>query len=403
MIRPLSRGSALVLVAAASSFLAPRPAVAQEKAPPSAFGAALAVTRSTGAATVVIFTSRANPASERFREEFDRGAWARYNRGLVQVASVAIEDEPGLARTMGIAKAPAARVYGRTEKGVSLLGSIPDCTTPEALAARLVALQVGLEPPGKDDPAVSQASGHFGVQASQQSQPPAPGWPQVQTPPSPVAPPSLTISAPTASTTTANIVQVPSQNLLIQQAAPQVFVAPTPPPTVYVAQQPTTTTIATAPVANNMFLAVPGAAPAVPSAQAQSQPLIPAQAPAVPAAPATTVGTMTNQSISVPSSSTRTRVRVRGPGLIATGVARLGERMAEFGRTRVEVIQETTLDAPVAQVPGNGTTTISTTSAVPVVPPPTNLAVPIQQTAPPQAAPPSYPTASPQGGHFGRH
>lgn len=424
MIRLIPRGSALALLAAASTLLA-QPARAQEKAR-TAFGQALAVTRSTGAATVVIFTSHADAKSQQFRDEFDRGPWARHNRGLVQVVGLAIEDDPGLARTMGIVKVPAAKVYGRTAKGVSLLAAINECTTADALAARLVALQIGLEPPGKDDPAVSQASGHGGVQASQQNYAPQPNWPQVQTPAAPQAPavpqaPALTFGAPTATTTTANVVQVPSQNLLIQQSAPQIIMAPAPAPTVYMAQQPAAAPMmafapatAAAPVAGNMLLSVPGAAPAAPVAMAAPVAAAPVAAPvvaaapvAVAAAPAATVATLTNQSLSLPSSGTRTRVRVRGPGLLAAGMARVGERMVQLGRTRIETIQETTLEAPVAAAPAGGTTTISTTSASPVVPPPTSVSIPVQQQAPPQEAPPqappSYPTASPQGAHSRHH
>ena len=491
MSRLLPRGSVLALLATGSILLPSPPARAQEKAP-SGLRAALAVTRSTGAATVAVFTSRADPKSQRFHDEFDRGPWARYNRGLVQVVAVAIEDEPAVARTMGIVKVPVVKIYGKTPKGVSLLAAIDDCPSPDALAARLVGLQVGLQPPGKDDPAVSQASGHGGAQASAQSYASPQAWPQVQTPATPQipatpqapAPPQIPATpqapmlafptaAPTVTTTTANVVQVPSQNLLIQQAAPQIFMAPAPSPTVYVPQQPTATpmmamaaapTAAAAPVAGNMLLPVPSAAPAAPvaaptmmaapvaaptmmaaavaaptmmAAPVAAAPTMMAAAVAAPtvmaapvaaapattavAAPAATVATLSNQSLSLPSSGTRTRVRVRGPGLLASGMARLGERMVQLGRTRIETIQETTLEAPAPQAPGIGTTTISTTSASPVVPPPSSVAVPIQQMLPPRqpAAPqapaipavppgptptpqaPSQPTPSPQSGPSG--
>ena len=75
--------------------------------------------------------------------------------------------------------------------------------------------------------------------------------------------------------------------------------------------------------------------------------------------------------------------------MLASGLARFGERLTQLGRTRIETIQETELETPIAQ-PSGGIATISASSAAPVYP---------QTFSAPQApqAPPPAPTPSPQG------
>jgi hypothetical protein len=113
----------------------------------------------------------------------------------------------------------------------------------------------------------------------------------------------------------------------------------------------------------------------------------PAYAPVAPAPAAA----LTNQTVSVPTSRSTTRTRVRGPGLINSSLARLGERLTQLGRTRIETVQETELAPSVAQ-PSGGLTTISTTGLVPQPPPPT---APVSPPPPPPTAP-QGPTPSPQ-------
>ncbi|WP_165231215.1 hypothetical protein [Aquisphaera insulae] len=417
----------LTLAAAIPHWNAP-PAGADDRPAASALGAALAVTRSTGAATVAVFTSRGDAPSRQLWDEFDRGAWARANRGLVQVVNIVIEDEPGLAKTAGVIKVPAARVYTRSAQGVSHLATIGDCSTARALEERLMSLQIGIEPPAKADARIDRASHNQDIRATPQG-----GWPAVQTPqpvatsPVPTTQQFVTMpSQPTvATTTTANVIQVPSQPLLIQQPAPQVFMAPQQAPVVYVPQGSAggpmmMASPAPAPTAN-MLLSVPSPQPSLAVAAPQPSVAVAAPAPTVAAAPttavavgaaptATTVATMTNHSLSLPSSSNRTRVRVRGPGLVASSLARFGERLTKLGQAKIETIHETTLEAPSIQSSAPGTTTISTTSTAPVSQPPSTVIVPIQQQGPPDVgrppcppSAPNYPVPSSQdnGGHHG--
>src|SRR5262249_31973563 len=80
------------------------------------------------------------------------------------------------------------------------------------------------------------------------------------------------------------------------------------------------------------------------------------------------------------------RVSVRGPGMLGAGLARLGERLTQLGRTRIQTVQETVLETQASQ-PIGGMATISTSG---LTPPPA--------AAPPQAAPPAPcpPGPSPQ-------
>src|SRR6516162_5080914 len=70
----------------------------------STLGAALATTRSTGAATVAVLTSPDQPGSVRLWEQLNEGAWARTNRGLVQIVNISTATEPGVIRQMGVTR-----------------------------------------------------------------------------------------------------------------------------------------------------------------------------------------------------------------------------------------------------------------------------------------------------------
>jgi hypothetical protein len=111
-----------------------------------------------------------------------------------------------------------------------------------------------------------------------------------------------------------------------------------------------------------------------------------------PAQPLAGVGAFTNQSVSVPTSRSSSRVRVRGPGLLGSGIARLGEFMTLAGRTRIENIQETQLETPFAQ-PAGGVANIQSIAAAPLIAPQSSLTYPAPP--PPQAQPQSVPTAPP--------
>ena len=80
-----------------------------------------------------------------------------------------------------------------------------------------------------------------------------------------------------------------------------------------------------------------------------------------------------------------------GRGLLGAGLARLGQRLTQFGRTRIETVQETVLDTPQVQ-PLGGVATISTIGTTPAQ-------TPVAPTSPPAApeAPQEGPAPSPQG------
>jgi hypothetical protein len=384
----------------------------------SALGAALQITRTRGAATIAILTSSAQPSSVGFWKEFYDGAWARTNRGIVQVVNVSKDAEPDVVRAMGVSHFPTVIVYGRGPHGVSQLGTIADCDTPAALIERLRSFDLGINPPARADRAVSQTALGHDVYATQQAQPPPP----VSSPPV-AAPAPQPVSLTPSVQTTASLIQMPSQNLMIQQAPPQIFLAPTQAPIVYVPQMqsgvPSTPalTLGTAPASSapaaNLFLtttpsvaAIPAQQPTVALATTNAAPQ-PTAALAVSTGATTPALAVTNQTLALPTSGTRTRVSVTGPGFIGLGLSRLGERMMRLGRARIRTVQETTLEAPTNQAPGVGMTTISTTSTTPVSQPPTTSLAPPTQQPPcqtscpnPSSCPPSnLPSPQRQTGH----
>jgi hypothetical protein len=228
------------------------------------------------------------------------------------------------------------------------------------------------------DASVQQA--HHGVSypSAQQTQE-APAAPQKFQPPAPQAP-SLAPQTPAfAPQTPAFAPQMPAFAPQYPMYAPQFM-----PMMPQFAPQ--------APTAGNFFL--PQAAPTAmaPTAMAPAaMPMMPMM-PAMAMAPAA----LTNSSVSVPTSRTSSSLRVRGPGPLALGLSRIGERLVQLGRTRIESVQETVLDTPNVHG-GGGLATISTSGLAPVQPP--------TQAAPPAAPPaaPENPTPSPQGSHPHHH
>ncbi len=347
-------------------------------ATPGALASALETTRAKGVATIAIYTSAADPSSTRMAADFSSGPFARSNRGLVQIVTIANETEPENVRAMGITTFPTVAIYARGAQGVALLGTIMGSTSAEDLAGKLRAFDLGTTP-GSGDPAVSPA--HFGMtpQPSTQMQTPSPQpaapTQTLSTAPQPQPQPMLTY----APAQPVGLVQMPSQNLMIQQAPPQIYLAPTQAPMVYMPQL-AMPAAPSAPVAN-MFLPqqTPNlAAPQQPQMQMQQQPQMQMQ-PVAMAQPAPTMlatvapqpvlaAGVTNQSLSLPSARTTTRVRVTGPGAFRMGLARLGEKMTQLGRARVRTVHETTLESPFSQT-GPGLTTISSTASTPVAPP----------------------------------
>jgi hypothetical protein len=372
----------------------------------SSVGQALAGTLSKGVPTVAVFTTESQPGSVRLWNEFNETAWARTNRGLVQVVNVSKEREAGFVRSSGIVQFPSVVVYARGPKGVMVLGSIQDCPDASSLVARMVSLSVGMEPLAAVDPSVRPTVYGGDTYPSQQYQPPATtAPPPVASTPAPQQ--TLTLAMPQPVSTTAGLIQVPGQSLMIQQQPTQVFLAPAQQPVVYVPQSNPTMSLAMAPApasppAGNLYLTA--AAPPPQNLTVAAAPPAPAPtAVAMATGPAPTLAAVTNQTLSMPNSRSRTRVRVRGPGPFASSLARLGEKMTQLGRSRIETVQETDLETPYTQNAGTGLTTISSTSTTPVAPPQTAMlmAAPPQAAQPPVCPAPPNPAPTPQrqGGH----
>ncbi len=409
----------LVLLTRTRADEGPAPAPATDG--PS-LSAALATTRTRGAATVAVFTSADEPASARLWQEFHGSDWVRNQRGLVQAVNVTREAEPDAVRSAGVTRFPTAVVYGRGPGGLTVLAAVADCTGAEDLVRRLNAMDLGLalEPTAALDPAVKPAGHGDEVRPSQQhptpTPPPSPPSSPVQaqppqpqpTQPQPQPQPQFQLQAvPQQVNTTAGLIQVPGQSLMIQQAPPQVFLAPQQAPVVYVPQVMTqapapTFDLAASPPAQNFFLpaASPAPAPAPVPVQAPAATLAvaaPAPAPAATGVVALasgppTLAAVTNQTLQLAASNTSTRVRVRGPGLVGSSLARFGERLTRFGRARIETVQETSLEAPLSRSAPGGLTTISTTSAAPVASqPPTLLLQPPPCDKPQCEGPPHHP------------
>ncbi len=405
---------ATLAIAAVAMFFAPpglsdakAQAHAQESLAGDKLSAALTNTRLKGVPTLAVFSSRVEPESGKLALELVEGAWARANRGLFQVLNIEKENDPAFVKSSGITRFPTVVVYGRGPQGVALLGSISGCDTAEALSARLAPYNLGLVsvPTGQPrDSAVSPANFPPEVYASTQY-PPA-SAPPVSTPPPAVAqtpqvqtPNVGVVAAP------AGLIQVPGQNFVIQQSAPQVFLAPSQAPIVYIPQM---MTAAPAPSMGNVFLpAAPAPQPFLAAAPVPQQ-MAAAAAPAPAQAPMLSAGVgqvaLSNQMLSMPTLGNSTRVRVRGPGLLASGLARLGERMIQLGRARIETVHSTELQSPFGQSSGPGLTTINTMSAAPIGLPQVTM-VPAASTPPaaqqPPAACPPQPLApalpTPQG------
>lgn len=389
---------------------------------------ALETTRNLGAPTVVLVVSDADPAAMQLWSELSQGSWARSQRGLVQLVRLTKERDSSFLKAMNLTKLPAALVYVRGPKGLLLRNLGSELGTAESLAGRLSMIAVAEDVPGKLDPSVGRAAhGADPYPSSQYAAPPPP----LQTPvPQPQPQPTLTLTpaAPTPTlTSTAGVVQVPGQNFVIQQGAPQIFIAPAQSPVVYVPQTtqaaPTgTLTLAAAPAQpaatgptltlSPSPVAVTAPAPTLAVAAVPAAPPATAAVPVTLAAGAPTVATaapalaaVTNQTLSLPANASRTRIRVRGPGIVASSLARVGERLIRLGQAKIETVQETTLEAPYPQSSANGVATISTTQTSPITPPPQTLTGSIPQVQIPPPCPPETtpPPATPSPQSAGRH
>jgi hypothetical protein len=363
-------------------------------------GQALAATLSKGVPTVVVFTSESQPGSIRVWNEFNETAWARTNRGLVQLVRVSKEHEVGFVRSSGIVQFPSVVVYARGPKGVTVLSSIQDCADASSLVSRMISLSVGMEPMAAVDPSVRPATYPGDAYPSQQYQQPTTSSPPPASPPAMTSQPMVTVAMPQTVSATTGMIQVPGQNLMIQQQPTQVYMAPAPQPVVYVPQtMPSMSFVpqTASPPAGNLYLTTSAPAPAPTMAVAvANQPAVTPTAVALTTAAPPALAAVNNQTFSLPSSASRTRVRVRGPGLVASSLARLGEKMTQLGRARIETVQETELQSPYTQNLSGGLTTFNSTSTTPISQPQTMMmTTPAPAPQPPVCQPPN-PTPTPQ-------
>lgn len=389
---------------------APTPAMA-------AVSAALGHMKAGGAPLVVVVTSSARPESRAFSRALIDGAWARANRGLVQVVELPAEGNAAMVEQLRVAETPAVLAYtmgadGPACRGMKVGGS------PDEASAWLGSLGLGgtRATAGTFDPAVVTAN-HEGYPSPQQ-----PYTPSIQAPPAPTpsyvpasvpyTPASIPAPSPTymiagapsmAPAAPTSMVHLPGPNVVVQQGEARVFVAP-PSGMASIAGMPS------AP-ASNLYLPASAPAPvytaslpAAPAAYAPAAVYTPAAtyAPAAVYAPAATyapaamapaavapaaigpaIAAVTNQTTALPTGGSRTRIRVRGPGPIRAGLASLGERMTQLGRARIETVQETDLATPAVQG-GTGVATFSTSSVAPVGQPQTTTQyVPSGNPSPP--------------------
>ena len=413
-----------------------------------------------GILIIAVATPVSDPASRAALKALRTHPWLVANRSRIQfVEMTAGTQEKG--RSSG-SPGLAISVYRRGTQGTELLATRTGFGRAEEAVQWILSLDsrtAALAP--KRDTALTRTHWEH-ILPSQQAAPmpqvPAsvPAMVQQPTVPQAVAPqsvPVMTFSVPTP-TTTASVIQAPSQTYVIQQSPPQFYLAQQPGGGTFV---PQSTGLATTTVAGNLFMPMSVApasanvgqvavastggsiampvsslapanvaqvamAPATGAALVAVAPsglspaaVAPAAIATAPAAttavanlataagPLVTGASLTTQSVSVPASSTRSRVRVRGPGPLAAALARFGERLTTLGRTRIETVQETNLQTESTQSPAGQVMTLSSTSASPVLTPQQNVTIPAslpqQSTAPASvpclSGPPSPPPPSP--------
>jgi hypothetical protein len=371
-----------------------------------------------GLTVVAVTTSTSQPRSKALLQALRSHPWFVANAQRVRLVEVPTEPQATTMGRLGVSVCPAITVYGPGADGHEMLGG----RSGFARADQVIEWLRGLEQstvearPVVPDPNVSLTNlekcpplaSQQGYAAPPASVPQTPLTPS-SVPQQPLVPQSTPMMyTPVTSMTTASVVQAPPQNFVIQQQPAQIFFAPQGSATVYVPQ-------GTAPAmtaASNLFMPSAIAPASVPTSLAPASvpmalapasvpmALMPASVPtptiaAAGVAPAANGAAITTQSVSVPASRTSSRVRVRGPGPLASAAARFGERLTTLGRTRIETVQETRLETQTAQSPPGQFMTLSSTSATPTMP--QNVSFPA--SVPPLPVPhehPQAPTPSPQ-------
>ena len=367
-------GSRRVAAPFLSLLLAHGIATAQTPAPTGmeAIAHALGHLKATGAPLVVVVTSQARPESRAFARALIDGPWARSNRGLVQVVELVSESNAATVERLRVTSIPTVLAYTAGSEGPVCRGARAGGSTDEVVAwLRTLGIGDSRTGPESIDFAVTPAL-HDGYPSAQQpySTPP----PQIPAPPTysytptyaapPAPPPTYVAPVPTmAAPQPTSYVQLPGPNVVVQQGQPQVFLSQPAPQPAY-----------GAPMMNAPNMYLPAAAPAPtayaaqPSYAALPNPAAYAAQPSAPvgyAASPTPYAAVTNQTMALPTVGSRTRIRVKGPGPIRSGLATLGEKLTQLGRSRIETVQETDLNTPAVQG-GGGVATFATSSTMPV-------------------------------------
>jgi hypothetical protein len=358
-----------------------------------------------GTWTIAVVTASAEPSSKALLQSLRTNPWVVANADRVRLAEMN-SDASGRPST---SSSTAVLVYQQGPRGPEMMGGRSGFAGADDVVVWVRNLVATSAESTIRDPNLTQANlmgkGLPSAQAespSMQMPQPMPG-PPVSMPiyPQTYAQPTLQPQTTTTFAVPATMVQAPQQQLVIQQPPPQVLFAPQTTPMVLVPQ------VAAAPNPNlymmpNPVAAVPQPMMAVAPQPQPVQPMMtaPTVAQAQPIGPTLAGASLATSSFSVPASSTTSRVRVKGPGPVASALARFGERLTTLGRTRIETVQETRLETQVAQTPPGQFMTLSSTSASPVLTPQQTIPVaPPQLPVLPPPASPQSPQATPQSGH----
>ncbi len=367
-----------------------------------------------GSWTIAVVTSTGDPASKRLLESLRSNAWVRANNDRVKLAEL---NSDAISRP-SIGSSTAVLVYQPGPRGPEMVAGRSGFNGADDVILWVRKVVVSATETSIHDPNLTQATMNDKSLPSAQAptyqtpqpqpqapQPQSPAYPQAYLPQSQM---TTTYAMPMAPSP-ATMIQAPQQHLVIQQPPTQVMFAPPSAPMVYLPQAP-------APTANLYMQAVPTASQPMmmvapqpmavapqPVAVAPQPVAVAPQPAAIPVGPSLTGAALTTSSFSVPASSTTSRVRVRGPGPVASALSRFGERLTTLGRTRIESVQETRLETQIAQTPPGQYMTLSSTSASPLLSQPQTMMTPqpVSQSAPPlpYCPPPQGPQPSPQGSH----
>ena len=380
---------------------------------------ALRETIRSGRPTVVVVTSRAEPASVRLREAIADDLIGGSLGRTLQFAEMPVELFDDRVERLGVDTFPTVLAYGRRGGALARLGA---STSPRNAADVAVWLgSLGLLGRTSDaDPAVATAS--FGHHRDQAVAAPSPSPQQPLMAPPAKSPPSQLVPVPQGIPFLASpppqsysqvvthqagppvILQPQSPAIFIRPQAPRILLGETPPPEITVIQAPqgpptvNYAVVGAAPgPALNLFQATPSPQTPGPSlATPQSQAALPIpQAPAMPyAAPVPLAAPVAGfAAVGAPEQSvvgtTAVLLLLENPdvvnaliGGLGKGFMLLGKALERHGHPRFRV------DQP-KPMPASGVLT-----AVQGIPITTQAALPLQQLSVPQA-PPYVPQAPP--------